>query len=337
MFQPAGVWNDHVATTYQEQTYAPTTSYGSFQTLQPYTQPDQHHLQLDGCFQLESNSQQPAIQDTHFNTPYQALEYQIPSSLSSNSGSIASGPSAISSAMGSPYMHAQPSNDWNRHQSFGLLLGIVQSERLAQHTYPATEFDMEIVPSTDKEFVGKLPAFSNSQPPQNVSTPHFPAFPSSLDTFPNLFAPPAPGDTWHLASNTLPETPSPQSLSRQTTFAPSSTSSFDSPSPNDSVFKSPSTPASARTVSPVLNRPHGTGKVPVQSWKSRKAQASSPLNQAMQHCNQNMPIHPQAPAPLSPSQFFSQSSGHFVPPLDYSCPSSFLSPISYSLFLEYSW
>ena len=326
------VWNQDQSylptSTYADQTYLNATSFDSYQAQQTYTHPDQFTFPLDPSFQ-QKHSLHPDYSPAH--SASHSFDQQNPPFLSSTSDSGASVQSTISSAMGSPSAQPQQSNDW-AHPSMGMFPGIVNSDGLGHDAYATTGFEMDSIPVTDKGCVGELTAISSSQMQQNMPPFNMSSFNSSFDLlrdakpFPQAFG----GSEWSVPQDTLPQVSAAQSLSIPSAFWPEVRGSSESASPNDSVFKSPTTPASASATSPVLERIRGKRKTSIAYPPNKRARGHSPLTQAMSYDETQLPQRPQAPPPTLSSPFFTQSSGHFVPPLDYSCP-SISSPVSYFL------
>jgi hypothetical protein len=311
------MWNSDQAylptSAYPDQSYLNATTYDTFQTSQAYTDPN--NFPFDQSFQSKSNLQPPSPNYSPTNSASHSFDLQPPI-LSNTSDSGASVPSTISSVMGSPSVQPQPSNDWS--QSMAMLPGIVQADNMGQDVFSTTGFDLDSIPVTDKGCVGELTAISSSQ----QSAPLFSfSFPTSFD----LLREAGPlsqqfgGDNWSLGAHTQLATDVVQTPSGASVVTPRANDAFESVSPNDSVFKSPSTPASA--TSPVLERIKGKRKSSIALPTPKRARGSSPLNQAMSYHESDLPERPQAPAPTFTSPFFSQSSGNFVPPLELSCPS----------------
>ena len=292
---------------YPDQSYLNATAYDTFQTSQAYTDPNNYSF--DQSFQSKSNLQPPSPNYSPSNSASHSFDLQPPI-LSNTSDSGASIPSTISSVMGSPSIQPQPANDWS--QSMAMLPGIVQTDNIGQDVFGTTGFDLDSIPVTDKGCVGELTAISSSQ---QQSAPLFNfSFPPSFDLLRDSSQPSQQfsGDNWSLGAHTQ--------LATDVIQSPVVTPrAFDSVSPNDSVFKSPSTPASA--TSPVLERIKGKRKSSIAPPAPKRVRGSSPLNQATSYHESDLPQRPHAPAPTFTSPFFSQSSGNFVPPLELSCPS----------------
>ena len=331
------VWNQDQqylpTTTYSDQTYFNSTTFDSFQAQQAYLQPDQFSFPSDQSFHSKSNlhpDYSPAHSASH------SFDLQHPPILSSTSDSGASVQSTISSAMGSPSVQPHQSNEWLQQQDMSMFPGIVQSDSLAHDTYATTGFEMESIPVTDKGCVGELTTISSSQLQQNVPPFNVSSFSSSFDFLRDLrtFSHPSEDDGWSKPSHALPPASAAQSLSIPSTLIAQPSGSVESTSPNDSLFKSPTTPASAAATSPVYERVKGKRKASVALQATKRARGSSPLNQAMSYHENDFPDRPHAPPPTLSSPFFSQSSGHFVPPLDYTCPSP-SSCLVFSYFLNF--
>ena len=317
------VWSNDQAylptSTYPDQSYINATTFDSYQTTQAY---DPSHFAFDPSFQAKT-LQPPSHNYSPANSASHSFDFLHPSSTSDSGASV---PSTISSAMGSPSVQPQVSNEWN--QQISMLPGIVQSDSMGQDVF-STGFDIDTIPVTDKGCVGELTAISSSRQLQSAPFFNFSSFPTSFDLLRDTgsHSQHYGGEQWSLpAQQQLAidvQTPSTASAT------PRASDAFGSVSPNDSVFKSPSTPASA--TSPVLERIKGKRRSSVALPAPKRARGSSPLNQAMSYHESDLPQRPQAPPPTFSSPFFSQSSGNFVPPLELSCPSPSSSRISSSL------
>ena len=318
------VWNyDQTylpTSTYADTSYLNATAFDTYQTTQAF---DPSQFAFDPSFQTK-NLHPPSSEYSPVNSASHSFDSQHLPILSSTSDSGASATSTISSAMGSPSVQPQVSNEWN--QQMRLLPGIVPNDGLNQDFF-STGIDMDTIPVTDKGCVGELTTISSSRQLQSAPVFSF-SYPSSFD----LLRESGPlsqqnaGDVWSLPAQ-------PQlALDVQTPseVTPRPNEGFGSVSPNDSVFKSPSTPASA--ASPVFERVKGKRKSTIALPAPKRARGSSPLNQAMSYHESDVPQRPQAPPPTFTSPFFSQSSGNFVPPLELSCPSPLIFRISSSLF-----
>lgn len=319
------VWNQDQTylppSSFPEQPYITATTFDSYPSQEAYVQPEQYSFPLDPSFHTKENLQSLSPNYSPTNSAAHSFDLHNPPRLSSDSGA-----SVQSSAIGSPSVQPQHPNEWNAHQGF--LPAIVQPELLGGGVFATTGFDFDSIPATDKGCVGELTTISSSQLSQNVHSVDFAPYSSSFaflrDQEANARASGVNG--WLFPSDAPTPTGTQRTLSLQSTPSPRTRgNSVDCPSPNDSLFKSPSTPASAS--SPVLERVKGKRKGSVAPTPPKRARVSSPLTQTMSYAESDLPMRPQAPAPTLNSPFFYQSSGHFVPPLDYSCPSPSLSRI----------
>ena len=324
------VWNPEQAylppTSYADQSYINAATFDSYDAQQAYVQPEGFPFALEPSFQPK-NIQALNSNYSPANSASHSFDPQNPPVLSAPSESGASVQSTISSAIGSPSVQPQHSNDWLHQQGF--LPGIVQPEMLGHDVFATTGFDFETIPVTDKGCVGELSTISSSQLLQIPRPFKFSSY-SSLDLLRDTEtnALPSGEHDWLLPSNTPTPPYDTLSLPLQSSLLPrTDDSSVESASPNDSVFKSPSTPASA--TSPVLERVRGKRNASVTPPAPKRARGSSPLTQATSYHESDLPVRPQAPPPTLNSPFFSQSSGHFVPPLDYSCPSPLVFLLSF--------
>ncbi|KAK5162957.1 uncharacterized protein LTR77_011011 [Saxophila tyrrhenica] len=318
------LWNNEQnflpSSTYQDQNYLNATSFDSYQANQPYVQPDQYTFGGDQSFLSKHNLQPPSSNYSPSHAASHSFDLQPPV-LSSNSDSGASIQSAISSAIGSPSAQARSSHDWSQQQTMNMLPGIVQQDSMSHDVFATTRFDLETIPITDKGCVGEFSHISSSQ--FIPSTPSFDTsmFPSSSFDLLREAGPfvPSTGDaSWRLHSNSRSSASSERTLSVVSNLTPLQSNRVESVSPNDSVFKSPRTPASA--TSPVIERVKGKRKASVAPAHPKRARASSPLTHTMSYSESDLPARPNAPPPTFTSPFFSQSSGNFVPPLELSYP-----------------
>lgn len=317
-------WSDpsFLMPAYADQSYAGTTTFDTFPAQQAYAQPDQKQSMFTQSYQSAQNHLRPQSPNySPSNSASHSLDYQNAPILSSTSDSGASAQSTISSTMGSPSAQACASNDWQQQASMSMPQpSIVQQENVNQDFFAPTGFDVDMIPITNKGCVGESNSVSSSQPSQSfpISSP----FPLPSPAQPNQ-----PNGT----TSTAMQRPSGFStasqaklLSDQPVFPPQPlmTGPLDATSPISSEFKSPDTPAPI--VSPVLRRVTGkqrrNGSVASSRstrWSSSSAPFSSPVAHQRHHS-------PQAPFPALGSPFFSQSSGHFMFPIESSCLSSLL-------------
>lgn len=309
------VWNQDQSylpsSTYTDQSYLSATTFDSYQSQHSYA-PLPEQFDFNQGIDQSKHLRAPSAHDSPASHPY---DYQNPPALSSVSDSGASVQSTISSAMGSPSAHPQ-SNDWAHQQSTHMFPSIVsQSDGL----YSTSSFDFDTNYVTDKGCVGELATISSDLPPNELSSD---AFDSFLSQNPRSFA----SGAAHFWSSPVASSRSYPS-SRSSTVVPtgSGSGSLDVVSPNDTIFRSPSTPASA--TSPVLERAR-TGRTSSYTLSSpRKSRASSALSSSM-FSNEYDSTQPSA----LQSPYFSQSSGYFVLPLESSCPSPPFCFVLYSTF-----
>lgn len=246
--------------------------------------------------------------------------HDLPPALIS-SGSVPSIPSASSSTVGSPYSapsHTISSQDSYDHNGVSYGLGvmptIVNHEAFSQEMLGGTAMEAEL--SIDKlsdTYVGECADLSSSQHhpsnvplsvAQSVQPPSisFIASPEVLSINTGLDPP----------ASTVPSIPSSLHFSSSVTHSPVSEQTRAT-----SIFKSPTTPASARSR-------HST--TAVSPFQTRPLPQSSSSRAAPRHASFRVPhaFHPssrQPPAGRFQSHFFAQSSGNFLPPLESSCSS----------------
>ena len=325
------VWNNDQTylptSTYHDGSYMSSTTFDSFQTQLSYAQPEQYSFGTDQSF-LPKHNLQPA--SPHYSDAHSAsnsFDLQPPV-LSSTSDSGASVHSTISSAMGSPSAHPRSSNDWTQQHGMDMLPSIVQHDQIGQNLFATTAFDFETIPVTDKGCVGEFSAISSSHYHGDATSFNSSMNRSSYDLLRDVTPRPQSygSDQWFVSNVTPPMSSGPE-LSVVSNLAPHYDARLESTSPNDSVFKSPTTPASA--TSPLIERVRGKRKASVAPPTPKRARAASPLVHSLSYTESDLPSRPQAPPPTLSSPFFTQSSGNFVPPLELSCPS----PSLYLVFL----
>jgi hypothetical protein len=222
--------------------------------------------------------------------------------------STASGPSATSSAMGSPHsIHngVVPGHEWP--QGLGLNPSIVGYDNYAngnEYTFAPSgmeEFDLSFNPAKPNVFVGECQNISRTVSYQRGSVSSC-STPLSLSTF---------ASSQKTVTSPTDHTLSDLGTSKQEVSPITPTSSTKTGYVDD-CFKSP---ISAFSRSPTASR--------------RRSQASNPTFFASSSASRSQPA-PCSPVssvsqPFSPkanyqqSHFFSQSSGNFVPPLQSSC------------------
>lgn len=247
-----------------------------------------------------------------------SYDYQPPVLSAPTSDSGASH-SAMSSNMGSPSAQAQQANEWN--PQINMFPSIVQNE----HGLQTSGMDIGSLPVLDnsKGCVGELTAVSSFRDmtfsSSNASTPTNEPWagpetkPYGLHT----------GRTYQAFNDQLFR----ESSSASGSVTP--TSSADGFS-----FKSPTTPASFSFSH------HPRTPVSERVWRQRRTASYTPSpkcspgrTRLARSCNAGGDVE-RMYAPPSPTQshFFSQSSGHFVPPLGSSC----LSPsLRFLFFLSF--
>jgi len=215
--------------------------------------------------------------------------------------STASGPSASSSTIGSPYStHGQtvPVPEWNT-SGLGINPSIVSFDNsFAQdinYTAPGMEHEIAF-PDANKSsvFVGECANVSASSSSMSTFVPS-----NQMDMIENTF------DRKSSAASTLRSAPSPMS-----SIAPPSAG-------NDFVFKSPSTPASS--TSPESMRRCSVFSLGNSSAAGRAQDCrSSPMFSSGQSFKPDAVEQPSYNT-YRQSPFFSQTSGQFVAPLESSC------------------
>ena len=307
-------------------------------------------------FEIPKESERLDQRYTPSGTPSPSASHTLdhpPSVLSSASG--ASAQSTASSAAGSPYSHATSNipgqEHWTEsHQGLGIVPGIVHNEGYGHEIFPITRIESDPGFDSDKfpnGFVGESKILSSSasmdrsissllssrSAPQNFS-PTFSSPPLVLDTSivgqnvtidtilsevnckigtPSQMMSPGSGDSFQASPDSL--------KSIRVAHSPQHTKGF---------FKSPVTPASAkspftpRTHSPFSSRHHDSRRDSTSPSPNRfhpyGRPAPTPNSQAQFHRHE------------SQSPFFSQSSGRFIPPLESSCRFSSTTPLCFLLF-----
>ncbi|KAK4574325.1 hypothetical protein LTR86_002087 [Recurvomyces mirabilis] len=324
LFPYQDIWNQEQAylptTTFADQTYLQATTYDSFTAQTAYAQLNQ------GSFPYDSAALSNPIKDalhapspgySPTNSASHSFDYQNPPVLSSTSDSGASVQSTISSGMNSPSMHPQQSHDWSQQATMASAPSIHDS--LGQGVFAMPNFDYESLPVSGKDCVGELTNISSAQMSHSVA-----AFSSSH--FPFYLANDRAGMIDSTAQHPMfrQADVANSSKSMEIAFAPWSQrgTEADITSPNDSVFRSPLTPASATATSPVLERVKGRRQTStITPHAHKRARGASPLSTTVSIDSDEILPCPHAPPPTLSSPFFYQSSGHFVPPLELSYPS----------------
>lgn len=314
-------WNDtnFLPTSFADQHYLNATSFDQSQLHPSYAQANQDQLLLNQSYRLAKTHLRPQSPNySPSNSASHSFDFRNPPNLSSTSDSGTSVQSTISSAMGSPSVRPQMSNDWHQQPNMSMSRpGIVQQDSHGQDIFGTTAFDVDTIPIADKGCVGEFNDISSYQLPPNV-----PSFSTSL--LPSSFQSALATDSFNTETCNPGSiaTVGPQLALDPSSFASQSlaTGAFGATSPEDSVFLSPGTPASA--TSPVLERNKSKRRSTATSPASQRLRGSSPLATAISFNEGGPSPRPQAPAPTRNSPFFSQSNGHFVFPLESSCPSS---------------
>lgn len=239
--------------------------------------------------------------------PQYALESPDLRAVPSNY-STASGPSATSSAMGSPHSihgHVVPVPEWTPH-GLGLNPGIVQYDNTGNYSHSSNDYSYQQPTGMDDfalefnsakpSFVGECKNVSTLGSRQHDSMSFNRESISSLSTF--VASPKAADATMSMASPITPVS------TVRTDF-------------RDDVFKSPvssfsTSPLDSRRPSQAFNAP----LYALSSTNSRSQDMRSPVSSTSQSF----------PTETSPSYttyhqtpFFSQSSGNFIAPLESSC------------------
>lgn len=292
-----------------------------------------------------------------------------PSSVvSSTSG--ASAQSTASSIAGSPYVHAAQNPTGQEHWTgspHGLGIGPpIVHEGFGHEVYPLDHIGNNSVFGDDKfpgSFVGESDKISSSCISTSFSMPSSVSSCSASQAFiPAFSAPPLVLDTSVATRDVTIDTILSEINGKMDTpahlISPASTSSVKA-SPNQpqrafpansplgptSVFKSPTTPASARsplascTTSPLIARHHDVSQNPgVAGGESQIPQSPSPYSRRFHPYRRPAPSlksQSQLFRPQSLSSFFDQSSGRFIAPLESSCWFSLTVPYvstSYSIY-----
>lgn len=244
--------------------------------------------------------------------------HELPPALIS-SGSAPSIPSASSSTVGSPYSgpsHTISSQDGYDHSGVAYGLGvmptIVNHDVFSQDLLGAsmeTELSLTGHDKLSDSFVGESSNLSSSQ--NQHSTVELPdALPSSCHASPKLLSLDTVFDSG--ASTASPARSN--SVFSSVVHSPSTEQTRATP-----AFKSPTTPASARSrQSSVLVSPARARQFPPS--RSHLGPTSS-IHMLPHDPNATQHSHVQRPVSRFQSHFFAQSSGNFIPPLESSCSS----------------
>jgi len=251
--------------------------------------------------QLEQLSKYDMAQHYQMKSEYSSFDPQPPV-LSSTSDSGASIQSGMSSHMGSPSAQPQQMNDWN--QQFNMFPSIFQPDNMI----PTSMFESGTITGETKiGCVGELSKVSSSH--------DFSFFQSSVHD--------STGDAW-----TGVQADATNATTSQIAPAFSSTETGDGASGDvpagDAIFKFPSSPTTSSPSfmprSPGLERVKGRRQVSTVSSPTRMFGTARLARSSSAYGGTERLYAPQSP---TQSHFFSQSSGHFVPPLGSSCPYPF--------------
>jgi hypothetical protein len=247
-----------------------------------------------------------------------------PSLLSSASGP--SVPSASSSTTGSPYSaHAQTASTqdtWNSQHGLGFDPTIINHEVFPPE-YVGAGIDPELSFATaDKihgTFVGECADLSSFQKRSSSSLTNPPSSSLSVAHQVRITASPEPLTIDSILDRASAASAVERGRPNLTRDGPPGPIRRESSSvrPSDSVFKSPTTPASAHTRNTSSKSPTAHASVHAASYPP--AVSSTPMT--YQLCQQQSPSSPptQQHGHHFQNHFFAQSSGSFMPPLESSC------------------
>ncbi|KAK5145130.1 hypothetical protein LTR32_003051 [Rachicladosporium monterosium] len=309
----------------QDQTFLPTSTFDDHSYIYP-TAPDsftaQHTYAHSGYDQsafisesyhpIKDHLQAPGSSYSPSNSASRSFDFQNPPMLSSTSDSGASGQSATSSGMNSPCLQPQQSGSWSQQTNMDMIPGIVHHDSLVQDIFATTGLDLDPILVTDKGCVGELLNFSSSQQPQSSSflAPSFSSYNMSQ------YAQSTGTCEYWIANPTIGAM---GLRSSRATLGPQLhiSNTVEAASPNDSVFRSPTTPASATATSPVLERLKGRRKASITPPAPKRARGSSPLSTFTSVDGIEVPPRPQAPRPHLQSPFFYQSNPSLIQPTQY--------------------
>ena len=261
---------------------------------------------------------------------YQQQNSELPPALIS-SASNASIPSATSSTVGSPYSGpintSQAQNSYvNEALSHGLgLLPTIVNQDGYQHDFVGSGFDTDMPMGHDKmiagNFVGEFADFSYSlKPLPNLPVATRQPAQSVYSVTPLTASPPELLSTLHKfeASAHVPafvDAPPAIDVSRSLSLP---ATLFEHQPLNETVFKSPTTPASAYPRTPITTSPIDR-RQSMHNGQPTNSSQHQPSHAALS------PLHPMQPyGGQFQSHFFAQSSGNYMPPLETSCSFSLL-------------
>jgi hypothetical protein len=293
-----------------EQSYLPTTTCDDSSFIMGYPQQGYSHNMNEPYPFNPEQLQQLARYDMNQQHSQVKADYSFdhqPPVLSSTSDSGASIQSAMSSNMGSPSAQPQQVNDWNQHFSMGPSI-------FPQDNIATSMFESGTIPGEAKiGCVGEL---------SKVSSSHDFSFLQSS-------ARDMTGETWSEDQAGTTDTTAHATYQMGSAFTPMDAGyqtygAVPTGVPNDLSFQFPDSPASSgqpfQPRSPVLERVKGRRQVPAVSSPKRIPGTTRLARSSSASGGTERLYALQSPAQ---SPFFSQSSGHFVPPLWSSCPYSF--------------
>ncbi|KAI9817751.1 MAG: hypothetical protein M1827_000870 [Pycnora praestabilis] len=330
-----------------------TTTYDSYECMSAYSAPrsfieaPQFYIEAP-----QDNATHEQYRYTSSESPTTSASHSFdhqPPTLSSSGASV---PSAASSTIGSPYSgatsHIVPSSgSWIDPTNQDLLSGpsIVHNDSFCDELLVSAALEHEMIFAHDNKmpsgFVGECARVSSSTTP-NVSVSSSSSVSQSLSTFPpslvlntTMAGSAATIDTILYEVNNEIRTPR-SSSSPASAISPSasrynpSRHQANSPAPVG-MFKSPTTPASARAnsspraFSPAMGHKGGLRRRSVANGGVHKREHTPPVSPKPIYIPGPNPSAFQGPngSCLHQSPFFTQSSGNFVAPLQSSCWSPF--------------
>lgn len=305
-------------------------------------------------FDAPKESERSARRYTPSGPPSPSISHSFdhpPSVISSASG--ASVQSTASSVVGSPYSHATSNipgqEQWtDSHQGLGIAPGIVHNEGYGHEIYPINPIENEIAFESNKfpsSFVGESKNLSSSMSTSCSISPLASSCLASQRPTPSCSSPSLVLDTSVAIQNVTIDTilnevnskivtpsqtmsPAAEDPSKASPNSLKSMCVAHSPQQTKSSFRSPTTPASAkspftpRTKSPsilwrydshrdsfVCGDPTIPNSPLMSSNRYHPYGRPTPPSNSQAHCHRHE----------SQSPFFSQSSGRFIPPLELSC------------------
>ncbi|KAK0870015.1 hypothetical protein LTR87_013481 [Friedmanniomyces endolithicus] len=309
----------------QDQTYLPSSTFDDHNYMCPtapesfaaqhtyaHSAYDQSAFIPESYRPIKDQLQAPGSSYSPSNSTSRSFDFQNPHMLSSTSDSGASGQSATSSGMNSPSIQPRQSESWAQQADMDMVPSVVHHDSLVQDIFATTGLDFGPILVTDKGCVDELLNFSFSQQPQN-SSPFLP----SLSTYICPQTAPSIGIYSHWTTN--PMISALDFGPTRATPAPHLhiSSSVEAASPNNSVFRSPTTPASAAATSPVLERLKGRRTASATPPAPRRARGSLLLSTFISVDGIEVPPPPQAPRPHLQSPFFYHSNPSLIQPTQY--------------------